>query len=471
MGLKLLPGEVKSQTASMISSLERQNDALESLLPNVIAFANESCLSGQAWTGVKNQLSGHQVFIRGLVCAHEEMIADCRSLESIAGDENLDQDQLEEEIARFEKLNDSYSSSEESYRNSARNTDNIFLKLYFNTTALMYQNMVNSTNQSITLLKEKLQKLFDINSSSAQLFTAAADLFQSVDQGLNDLTSSWSGSDFDISPSGTWRDKLEDRWQKREDINAAKYLLENGYTEEEIAVLIMSGVPLKEMQKAMESMSPEEKTAYKDYFEYELSLSALVREAKIDGKVSFDPEKGDIFIKGEAGASFSLLSASASGSYGFASGEASATLGTVGVKGSAAFSLMEDGKFDPKIILEAKAYAEGLSGELSGQLGTEDYNIHGSCGGTVGKAEASAELKASLEDGSLYAGLGAEATALSGEVSGGFTVFGITIDATVEGKLASVGAKAEIGLDDDSFDISLDGSLLAGLGLDISISW
>jgi len=68
-------------------------------------------------------------------------------------------------------------------------------------------------------------------------------------------------------------------------------------------------------------------------------------------------------------------------------------------------------------------------------------------------------------------GAGASAAVFKGEVKQGFTLFGVNFDVTAEGEALAVGAKANLGIDDNSFELGGKLSALAGLGLNLKINW
>lgn len=136
-------------------------------------------------------------------------------------------------------------------------------------------------------------------------------------------------------------------------------------------------------------------------------------------------------------------------------------------------SLSHNGVAVPSFGASGEAKASVASGEVEHTVGLEKYNIHGGAEGYVVGAEANAEAKFGvMEDGSYSASLeaGAGAYLAKGEVSAGFTVFGIDIDAKIGGNIG-VGGKAGISLETDSFDISAGLSALLGVEAEVSIDW
>ncbi|MCR5526626.1 MAG: hypothetical protein K6F39_04500 [Lachnospiraceae bacterium] len=165
----------------------------------------------------------------------------------------------------------------------------------------------------------------------------------------------------------------------------------------------------------------------------------------------------------------------------YAGGNLEATLGKVSASGELNASIFEDGKLRPGLLAEAKVGGSVLSGEASGRLGTEEYNAHAKADGDLLTAEASVSAGAGViekeKDGKktteigVKAEAGAEAYVAKGEVSGGFTIGGLKIDATVEGDAFGAGAKAGGSVTTDGLNLDLGLGLVVGGEVDISVDW
>lgn len=154
---------------------------------------------------------------------------------------------------------------------------------------------------------------------------------------------------------------------------------------------------------------------------------------------------------------------------GFVQGEDEVKVLTGALSGSLGASLFSEGSFAPGF--EAKATAEGsvFSNEASVRVGTQDFNAHVKGEGKVltGKAEA----KFHVGDGEVEAKAGAEAYVATGELSGGLTLFGVKLDASVEAKAGGAGAKAggKVGLSSAEGELGL--GVLLGLGVKVKVDW
>lgn len=201
-------------------------------------------------------------------------------------------------------------------------------------------------------------------------------------------------------------------------------------------------------------------------------------QAKGTSSASWDIEKGDVKAGVKGNASFSLVDGEVSGNIGYAKGTLGGSVGNVGAEGSVGLSLFSGGQFAPAIYGSAKAEANVAEGKVSGQLGTDEYNVHVAAEGTLLGAEAEAKFQAGRivkEDGTVKYGVegkvGAEAYVAKGSIKGGFTLFGVKIDASVEGKAGGAGAKAGGEVTNSTAEGELGLGLGLGLGVKVKIDW
>ncbi len=187
-------------------------------------------------------------------------------------------------------------------------------------------------------------------------------------------------------------------------------------------------------------------------------------------------EKDKRALEASAGIKATLLKGkvSASGKYGEVSAEAAAGVVSSGIAASIYAKKDENGKYRAGAEVKASASAKGLTGSVSGRAGTSKNNVHATASGTLGGAEA--EAKAGIKADSngefkAYAAAGAEAYAAKGEVKGGITIFGIKIDAAVEGKAGAIGAKAGGEVSNSRASVDVGASFGLGAGIKISVDW
>lgn len=194
------------------------------------------------------------------------------------------------------------------------------------------------------------------------------------------------------------------------------------------------------------------------------------------------PDEGEASLEAKFEGDVALAEGSLSYRYGALSSELSGKVLTAGVSGTLSASLFKNGRLSPGITLKGEASAFVLQGEASRTLGTEDTNIHAKAEGDLLTASANAqvgigEVTITNEDGSTTTGygaqasVGAEAYVAKGKVSGGFTIFGIEFNASVEGKAGGAGVTAGAGVTTEGVSGKLGAGLGLGAGIEFSIDW
>ena len=204
-----------------------------------------------------------------------------------------------------------------------------------------------------------------------------------------------------------------------------------------------------------------------------------VGNVKLDknGKVS-EVNLFDASVQGKG----SVASGHVEGSYGVASANAEGNLGAVEGKAGAKIKVFEKGKFAPQASVEAKASIDAVKGSLGATIGSKTNNVHVKANGVVGHAEAKAKagigkITYEDEDGQTktgygaYAEAGAEAYLAKGTLSGGLTVCGVKVDASVDFKAGGGGAKGSAEVQTGGLKAGLGIGAILGLGVNISIDW
>lgn len=191
---------------------------------------------------------------------------------------------------------------------------------------------------------------------------------------------------------------------------------------------------------------------------------------KKTSSAEWDTQKGKIGISAKR--EFELYGAKGEASWNIGniihnSAEGELLSGTV--SGTIGATLFKDGRLDPS--LEAKISAGGsvASGKVEQTVGSDDFNYHSSAKGELLTAEA--EAKVSLGKDGIEVSTGAEAYVAKGKISGGFTLFGIKFDATLEGKAGGAGAKVGGSAGPDSVSGEIGAGLGLGVGLKVKIDW
>ena len=184
--------------------------------------------------------------------------------------------------------------------------------------------------------------------------------------------------------------------------------------------------------------------------------------------------EGEAKIGVSAGLDASLVSANVEGNVGYLSAGAEVNVGHAAGTGAIGATLFTGGVLTPALYAGVEGKASAVDGKVSAQFGTDDFNRHAEAKGALLTAEGKAGFQAGVitdENGDKKYGVktevGAEAYLAKGEVTGGFTLFGIKIDGTIEGKAGGAGVKAggEVSTG------AVEGELGLGLGLGVGVKF
>lgn len=204
---------------------------------------------------------------------------------------------------------------------------------------------------------------------------------------------------------------------------------------------------------------------------------------KTKSQAKWKLEKGEAGIEKSIEAEGHLAKGKLKGNIGLLGGEVSGTVGSVGATGKVGATLFKDGKFSPTLDAKLKAEAAAVKGSAEGKIGTDEHNAHIKGSGTLlgAEAEASGSVgKITYKDETTgqtkteigaKGKVGAEAYLAQGKVSGGFTIFGINIDAGIQGKAGGAGVTAEGKVTTGGVSGKIGAGLGLGAGLEISIDW
>lgn len=144
-------------------------------------------------------------------------------------------------------------------------------------------------------------------------------------------------------------------------------------------------------------------------------------------------------------------------------------VGSAHVSADAKAMLFKDGKLDPSLQLKGEVGAMVASASAFAGIGNEYISANGEASVSVGVVGASATAVIRKDEITMKAGVGA--SAVKGQVKGTFNLFGLKITATGTGDLGSIGASAEFSSKKGEFEFGASGSLLAGLGFKIHVSY
>lgn len=214
------------------------------------------------------------------------------------------------------------------------------------------------------------------------------------------------------------------------------------------------------------------------------SGSFLYWKTDIKNKASlgFKDGKWDIRSFGlstKASATGALARGEVKGNWGLANGKASGEFLTGTISGESKATLWDDGKFNPSLMMKAKAEASALHGDAEGGIGNNQYGVKAKASGDLLYAEAEAEGgigyigkdKNGKDTYGASGKLGAMAGVAKGEITGEATLFGVDIDVTTKGHATSVGAEIGGKISTNGAKAKLDGAFGLGAGIEVSIDW
>jgi len=199
-------------------------------------------------------------------------------------------------------------------------------------------------------------------------------------------------------------------------------------------------------------------------------------------KAKFDIKGKEIGAELKAEMEGHLAKGKVAGNIGVLSGSLETSLVNASASGSIGATLFKKGKFIPSLTAKLEAEVSAAKGEAEAKIGNDTIDAHVNASGSVLEAKAEAELgvgKVALKNDKkkdivgygIVGKVGAEAYAAEGEVSGGLTIFGIKVDASVEGKAGGAGIEAEGGVTTGGVGGKIGLGLGLGAGLSINVDW
>lgn len=224
MGLLVRPSEVEKQTSSMIESLQADSDSLESVYPQIDQFISEGDLDGQAWRGLKQQLTGHRSVIRGLVSANELAMADCESLSSAVSkveEPELDEDELKGEIQQLATDITAAKNRKVMYRTLINTLSSLPINNPFLSMIVDYEFKISKLSITIFLkekqkarFEKKLEILYELERATSDLYAVSTTLYDAAQEGINAIGKSWTGSGFNLPAGSAWQTKMDRSWHE-----------------------------------------------------------------------------------------------------------------------------------------------------------------------------------------------------------------------------------------------------------------
>ena len=190
MGLILIPSEVMQRTENLSEIVPRIVEGYQNVLQAIRDFSSESELDTEAWNTLKIRvLDYHQNIAKGILAAGDDMISDADTLQQSVGTEELYEDTLKDIIEKLEK-------EKEEYENKIQNLEMLCNGFWggllgvacswIDRIIVMLQEEISRINQQIEIYKEKLQFLYDVNTSTQNLFETVDQLLAIVEMAIHD---------------------------------------------------------------------------------------------------------------------------------------------------------------------------------------------------------------------------------------------------------------------------------------------
>lgn len=204
MGRIIIPSELKDLASKISANMEAKNAQLRAVMPKIISFTGQGALQGEAWRSAKNQLGHHTAIIDGIIGANDSIIADCGTLTSAVGDEDLIEDDILETIRLQENAKRGWETEINRYKYLRNRTDSRLKAAMYSALIRALEIVVGYAQTLINVMAKKIEKISSIEASTNGLFADAEDMFTLVDTGLASIGGTWNGEGFDSPENLNW---------------------------------------------------------------------------------------------------------------------------------------------------------------------------------------------------------------------------------------------------------------------------
>ena len=225
MGLIIAVGDVSNLSANLKESINQVRTGLESTKSKVQSFTRDTTQQGASWDGMRSHLSDYEMIITAFIMACQSIEDDCDGViadvqNGISPDTRLDEDQLKSTIEDLQKLNAEYESICDNCQSSlsyCRSLDYEFRSYEYEDALISsiarYSGCIESNCERIIECEAKLERLYETQAMTEQLFIDAKDFFNCAMEGLKSVDSSFKVDllgrpDFTINNNAKWRDTL-----------------------------------------------------------------------------------------------------------------------------------------------------------------------------------------------------------------------------------------------------------------------
>lgn len=210
MGLVLVPSEVTKMASALRQCLSDVMDGYRDALQTVINFSNEEDLDTDAWDMFKEKaVDYHDAIVRGMIMVEDSLLVDAEAMEQSVGTEELDEVILDEMITKLEA---DKKECEAEIERLKRIKNNFVIKFLFNTDWIdglisTLRTDIYNIETVITFLQDKKQFLYDVESSTQNLFESAINLLKAIGMAIDDAGVEITGVG---EVDGSWRVTLSE---------------------------------------------------------------------------------------------------------------------------------------------------------------------------------------------------------------------------------------------------------------------
>lgn len=228
MGRVIVPDEIRRQADDMTENFRGYKDALSELSVVMEQFAETDTLQGESWDSMRAYFSNHKTVLRGMLCIICQGIEDACTLKQCAGDELLDEEEINEQIRKLTMRNQECQESIGNYQRLLCNPAYAgFLGWWARWMIANYEQEIDTNDRMITLLEQKLECIEEIDAQTRCLF--GQDLSPYILQGLEALEGAWNGNGFAVQTNQEWMRMINEAWTDHVKEGTRIGLKEDGY--------------------------------------------------------------------------------------------------------------------------------------------------------------------------------------------------------------------------------------------------
>lgn len=228
MGRVIVPDEICRQADDMTENFRGYRDALSEMIVVMEQFAEMDTLRGESWDSMREHFANHRTVLRGMLCAISQGIEDACTLKQCAGDELLDEEEINEQIRKLTMRNQECQESIGNYQRLLCNPAYAgFFGWWARWMIANYQEEIDTNHRMITLLEQKLERIEEIDAQTRCLF--GQDLSPYILQGIEALEGAWNGNGFTVQTNQEWMRVINEAWTDHVKEGTRIGLKEDGY--------------------------------------------------------------------------------------------------------------------------------------------------------------------------------------------------------------------------------------------------